>query len=276
MGCTLATPEEYNWTIRVRRRCGLTSNYFDHLLLLLLTVSHWATLSHPTIYTRIQVKKFGTVLPPQNLSFRGQILYAGVTVCQHTCHEFLHKADDVSWARDWRTLRPVARQSAVVGHWHVTLVCVTAARWTGGWERSTVRSVLQYCRQITDMGMADTWLTSEVVYGVILAVLDVGARRRVAPCCDQLLILSQNTWTIRAARSRGTLSMASATSLTRWYTRYTYTRVLNFGHFFDRQEEGSTYMRINLYAHTYTVSPSDPVSVTKNVTGVTNCCVCTK
>jgi len=31
MGCTLALPEEYDWTIRVRRRNGLMSNYFDHL-----------------------------------------------------------------------------------------------------------------------------------------------------------------------------------------------------------------------------------------------------
>jgi len=31
MGCTLAPPEEYDWTIHVRRRCGLMSNYFDHL-----------------------------------------------------------------------------------------------------------------------------------------------------------------------------------------------------------------------------------------------------
>jgi len=36
MGCTLTPPGEYNWTIHVRRRCGLMSNYFDHLLLLLL------------------------------------------------------------------------------------------------------------------------------------------------------------------------------------------------------------------------------------------------
>jgi len=34
MGCTLAPPGEYYWTVRLRRRCGLMSNYFDHLLLL--------------------------------------------------------------------------------------------------------------------------------------------------------------------------------------------------------------------------------------------------
>jgi len=30
--CTLAPPGEYHWTVDVRRRCGLLSNYFDHLL----------------------------------------------------------------------------------------------------------------------------------------------------------------------------------------------------------------------------------------------------
>jgi len=29
---TLAPPGEYDWTIPLRRRCGLISNYFDHLL----------------------------------------------------------------------------------------------------------------------------------------------------------------------------------------------------------------------------------------------------
>jgi len=29
--CTLAPPEEYDWTVHVQRRCDLMSNYFDHL-----------------------------------------------------------------------------------------------------------------------------------------------------------------------------------------------------------------------------------------------------
>jgi len=33
MRCTLAPPGEYNWTVHGRRRCGLMSNYFDHLFL---------------------------------------------------------------------------------------------------------------------------------------------------------------------------------------------------------------------------------------------------
>jgi len=32
MGGTLAPPDECDWTVRLRRRCGLMSNYFDHLL----------------------------------------------------------------------------------------------------------------------------------------------------------------------------------------------------------------------------------------------------
>jgi len=40
MGCTLAPPGEYNLTVHVRQRCGLMTNYFDHLLL--LTQVAWA------------------------------------------------------------------------------------------------------------------------------------------------------------------------------------------------------------------------------------------
>jgi len=32
---TLAPPSEYDWTVRLRWRCGLMSNYFDHLFLFL-------------------------------------------------------------------------------------------------------------------------------------------------------------------------------------------------------------------------------------------------
>jgi len=39
-GVHIVATREYDWTVRVRRRCGLTSNYSDHLLLL-----HWAGIT---------------------------------------------------------------------------------------------------------------------------------------------------------------------------------------------------------------------------------------
>jgi len=33
VGCTLASDDEYHWTVHVRRHCGLLSNYFGHFLL---------------------------------------------------------------------------------------------------------------------------------------------------------------------------------------------------------------------------------------------------
>jgi len=51
MGCTLAQPGKYDWTDRVRRRCGLMSNYFDHLLLFTDVLYHllWMKLSLPNL-----------------------------------------------------------------------------------------------------------------------------------------------------------------------------------------------------------------------------------
>jgi len=42
-GCTLAPPGEYDWTVPVPQRCGLMSNYLDHLLTIcgLLYVYHF-------------------------------------------------------------------------------------------------------------------------------------------------------------------------------------------------------------------------------------------
>jgi len=41
MACTLAPPGEYDWSVHVLRRCGLTLNYFDHLLLLHVSITRW-------------------------------------------------------------------------------------------------------------------------------------------------------------------------------------------------------------------------------------------
>jgi len=45
MGCTLAPPGEYYWTARLRRRCGLMSNYFDHLFISFQTWFHGSVLN---------------------------------------------------------------------------------------------------------------------------------------------------------------------------------------------------------------------------------------
>jgi len=47
--CTLSQPGEYQWTVHVRWRCGLLSNYFDHLLFITIL---YASLS--MIYIIIQ------------------------------------------------------------------------------------------------------------------------------------------------------------------------------------------------------------------------------
>jgi len=131
-------------------------------------------------------------------------LYAG--------HKFLRKADDVSWARDWRTLRPVERRSAPVGHWHVTLVCVT---WYCSKTNGRAEDKYSEFRAALSLGRSQTW--AWLAHGwhrkwhIIVA--------RIAPRCDQLLISSQNTRTFCIAASRGMLLMAWATSLTTRYTR---------------------------------------------------------
>jgi len=61
VGCTLALPGEYYWTVHVRRRCGLISKYFDHLfysLHRLQTVSsQWALKEIITQLEDLQERK---------------------------------------------------------------------------------------------------------------------------------------------------------------------------------------------------------------------------
>jgi len=57
---TMAPPGEYDWTVRLWRRCCLMSNYFDHLLcwlLLLHVVYSWShvTLCRPVSYYGTQL-----------------------------------------------------------------------------------------------------------------------------------------------------------------------------------------------------------------------------
>jgi len=58
---TLALPGEYDWTVRLWRRCGLKSNYFDHLLLL---------LAHQHKAAKVKIKHLHVhYIPPQSLNY---------------------------------------------------------------------------------------------------------------------------------------------------------------------------------------------------------------
>jgi len=68
MGCTLAPPEEYEWTVHVRWRCGLMSNYFDHLLLFIPRSLPWrctvkiATVANMSLRNHVPSKHLTTEL----------------------------------------------------------------------------------------------------------------------------------------------------------------------------------------------------------------------
>jgi len=49
MRCTLAPPGEYYWIVRLRRRCGLMSNYFDHLFMATLCNRAGHIYFHPVV-----------------------------------------------------------------------------------------------------------------------------------------------------------------------------------------------------------------------------------
>jgi len=61
MGCTLAPPGEYNWTAHVRRRCGLMSNYFDHLLQLGERLQHPSSVNQ--LLDKERIRSTGWLIP---------------------------------------------------------------------------------------------------------------------------------------------------------------------------------------------------------------------
>jgi len=72
-GCTLSPPGEYDWaswTVRVRRRCGRTSNCFDHLFHCAINrkidwLIEWLVDCLPDFYTcQKTVKRDGLMDPP--------------------------------------------------------------------------------------------------------------------------------------------------------------------------------------------------------------------
>jgi len=85
---------------------------------------------------------------PSKLAAAAIDLYVG--------HKFFRKADDVSWARHWRTLRPIARRSAAVGQWHVTWYC-SKMNGQAGEEYSAFCTALSLGRSPTWAWLAHDW-----------------------------------------------------------------------------------------------------------------------
>ena len=52
VGHTLAPPGEYHWTVCLQRRCGLMSNYFDPLLLFIITPNGSTHKIYKSIYKK--------------------------------------------------------------------------------------------------------------------------------------------------------------------------------------------------------------------------------
>jgi len=78
---TLAQPGEYHWTVHVRRRCGLMSNYFDQLLLLAILLVYNDSDYHGNVRQRI---KLPLVVPDDGVASRTPALHA-TTHHQHNC-----------------------------------------------------------------------------------------------------------------------------------------------------------------------------------------------
>jgi len=57
MGCTLAPPGQYYWTVHVRGRCGFLSHYFDHLSMCVnfLSLGYWKRWIM-TCFWRVQIE----------------------------------------------------------------------------------------------------------------------------------------------------------------------------------------------------------------------------
>ena len=104
--------------------------------------------------------------------------------------------------------------------------------------------------QITDMGVAGTWLTSQVAYhsGAV-------GRGRTAPH-RTLLWSAVNVVATHADFSHCCVAWDAVNSISHitWKTAYKGVDLyagLEFWTYFDCQEGGSTYVRIDLYARTY-------------------------
>jgi len=104
MGCTLAPPCEYDWTVQVWRRCGLMSNYFDHLFLLSVIILY---VQHCNVIN-ILVTATLSALPAHPVLFVICIfLCSRLFLCTNNKSSAVAEMGDrvrAKWAKKWRGL----------------------------------------------------------------------------------------------------------------------------------------------------------------------------
>jgi len=180
-------------------------------------------------------KNLGQFCP---LKIRGST-YVRVTVCQHMCHQFFCNTDDVSSAgAEGRFAHSAAISPRGSLTCHISLRNLILQRdERAGEEYSVFHAVLppglpgrlSLSPSVACYALCCTirrdWHSTVTAVGLLpvlqWAWLAHDWHRKwhhsgsVAPCCDQLLISLQYTWTFHTVAARGTLLIASATSLER-------------------------------------------------------------
>jgi len=98
---TLAPPGEYNWTIRLRRRYGLMSNFFDHLFSSLMEF----TVSIPSNpQQRSQQNPFGISRQIKSVYTSWIIVYAkSLSAINNGCTRPVTSFSSLIWTVPWHT-----------------------------------------------------------------------------------------------------------------------------------------------------------------------------
>jgi len=125
MGCKLAPPEEYDWTVHVRRRCVLMSNYFDHLFLF----PYWT----PGV---------GESLPGWLKKSRsGQWRINVMLVCMQHWNQWRSKRGDGPTCHRWKTVSSFSECSITMHQTNVHSAEIMTYKWL---EQSLVTNVLSF------------------------------------------------------------------------------------------------------------------------------------
>ena len=102
-GGNIGAPGEYDWTVRLRRRCGFMWNYFDHLLLIITSMHcvssswNWIFLIKFSFKSRPGLN-FGQLTSNLNYVWRcslklkptRKIATQYITVCRHSIYHATH------------------------------------------------------------------------------------------------------------------------------------------------------------------------------------------